>query len=771
MVTKFGSSQPPFRREDRRFVTGAGRYADDVSVPGQCFAAFVRSVHAHGNIRSISVEDAAAMPGILGVFTGADLRTAQVGFIPYLPIPGFKMGTPAPSPRPGLAFEKVRYVGEPVAIVVAETLEQAISAAEAVVVEIDALPAASDIRAAVAPGAPTIWDGTEGNVALSWDSDDPAQIDAVFASAAHVVRLQLRNNRVVSNPIEPRASLAAFDPIEDCYSLTAASQGVQFFLRVLCEHTFGVPREKMHVRTYDVGGAFGMKEQPYPEDIALLFAARRLGRPVKWSGTRNEHFLSDNHARDAIIDCALALDENLKFLALRADILDSVGAYCSCHAAHISIRNTTNGLPLVYQTPVVHSRVKLVMTNAAPIGPYRGAGREQAAYIVERLVDQAARELGVDPIDLRLRNLIRPEALPYRTPSGRTYDSGEFEVVLKKALDLSDWAGFDERARTSGKRGRIRGRGVSCFLECVGGIPFEGAFLRFTEDNKLSVVLATQSSGQGHETSFAQIAAARLGIPFESVEVSEGDSFDVPRGLASVASRSTIMAGSAIAVGCDLIIEKGRKCAAQLLEASEQDVRFADGTFTVAGTDLKMGLFEIANSLRKGTSTSSGLPDSLDTTGDFEVDDLHFPNGCHICEIEIDPETGLIELDRYCAIDDVGTVINPTIVQGQVHGGIAQGVGQALMEHCRYDDEGQLITATFLDYAMPRAAHLPPFAVDFHPTPSTKNPLGVKGTGEVGVTGALPAVSNAVADALARVGVTQVLDMPFTAEKIWRALR
>jgi carbon-monoxide dehydrogenase large subunit len=536
-------------------------------------------------------------------------------------------------------------------------------------------------------------------------------------------------------------------------------------LRVLCEHSLGVPRAQMHVRTYDVGGAFGVKEQPYPEDVALLYAARALGRPVKWCGTRSEHLLSDNHARDAVIDCALALDAEGHFLALRVSLLDAMGAYHSVHGPFVAIRNTTNGLPLVYRTPNIAVNVKLVMTNTVSTGPYRGAGREQAAYIVERLVDQAARETGRDAVALRRRNLIPESAMPYRSPSGRLYDSGAFEAVLDKALLLADWNGFDARRTASAGRGMLRGRGLSCFLECVGGLMYESADLRFAEDGGIDLVVATQSSGQGHETSFAQLVAARLGIPAEMIRLRQGDSRDVPRGLASIASRSLLMAGSALSLACDAVIEKGRKAAAEQLEAAVADIEFNDGRFRVCGTDRVITLLTLARQL-----SEEGTPTALDSTGDFDAEDLNFPNGCHICEVEIDPETGTVRVDRYAAVDDVGVAINPMIVHGQVHGGVAQGLGQALMEQVVYDSDGQLLSGSLMDYALPRAADLPSFNVGLHEVPARSNPIGVKGAGESGVTGSLAAVMNAVMDALAQGGCTTGVDMPVTSEKIWKAL-
>ena len=765
-----GTSQPVYRREDIRFVTGTGRFADDINVPHQAYAFFVRSTHAHGVLRSVNIARAKSMSGVLGVFTGKDIRAAGIGPIPYLPIAGFPMDMPIDTPRPVLACDRVRYVGEQVAVVVAETLTQAIDAAEQVEIDIEDLPAVVDIARAIQPGAPVLWPLAPDNVVLSWHFGDTAKVDAAFARAAHVTRLKLVNNRVLANPLEPRTSIASHDASTGRYEITVSSQGVLYFLRGLCEHTLRVSPDKMHIRTYDVGGAFGTKELPYPEDVAILYAARILGRHVKWTGTRSEQFLSDNHARNAVIDCAVALDREANFLAVRATVLNAMGAYCSYIAPIMPIRNTTNGLPLLYKTPLVEVSQKMVVTNSAPIGPYRGAGREQGALIVESLVDEAARQIGIDQIELRRRNVLPNSAIPYATPTGRVYDSGDFECVLNKALNLADWYGFDARARTSQSAGKIRGRGISFFIESVGGIPFEGAHIRFGDDGTVSVVLATQSQGQGHETSFSQIVADQLGIPFDSIRICQGNSFDVPRGMGSFASRSMIMAGSAIKVTCDLVIEKGRQLATHLLEVSKDDIEFSAGMFRVAGTDLAIGVRELAARVRALANLPDNLPQSLDSSGEFAVKDFHFPNGCHICEIEIDPDTGLIEVARYNVIADFGVIINPTIVRGQLHGGVAQGLGQALLERCVYDGRGQLVTGSFMDYPMPRASDFPEPKAEFHEVPSTANPLGVKGCGEAGTTGSIPAIYNAVADAFSRANVNTMIDMPFTPEKVWRAI-
>lgn len=769
---RFDMSKKVLRREDARFLTGAGRYTDDINIPGQLHAAFTRSDHAHGIIQNVDVAEAAGMPGVIAVFTGEDLRQADVGFIHRLPLKGFDLGKTLDTPRPGLAQQRVRYVGEPIALVIAETTNQAADAAAQVRADIEPLPCVTDIERAMAEDAPTIWPDWPGNVAIDWQTGDPAEVDATFAAAAHVTRLKLRNTRIFANAIEPRASIGDYDAGNDRLVWITPSQGVRYMLRVLCDQIFNLPDEKIHVCTYDVGGAFGSKEQPYPEDIALLFAARALRRLVKWRGTRAENLLSDNHARDAVIECALALDSSGQFVAIRANIYAAMGAYFACNGPNGSIRNTPWGLPLVYKTPKMHVRVQAIMTNTAPIGPYRGAGREQAAYIVERLIDEAARETKMDRIELRRRNLVPEEWIPYRTPSGRTYDSGEFEAIMDKALSLSDWNGFEARAQADKERGLVRGLGIANFLECVGGSWQESSQIRFGENGRVLLYVATQSHGQGHETSFPQVVAERLGIPRDLIELRQGDSRELPAlGFATVGSRSAIMAGSALSRTCDLIIERARKAAAHHLETAESDLEFVSGQFRVVGTDRSIDLLELAQLVREQPTTFPEGPETLDSEGEYIAPDMHFPNGCHVCEVVLDPETGQISVERYTAVDDVGTVINLPIVHGQVHGGVCQGLGQVLMEHCQYDSSGQFLTATFMDYAMPRAHDVPFVQTEFHPVPSPKNPLGVKGAGECGVTGSLPAITNAITDALARVGASTHIDMPCTPEKIWRALQ
>ena len=764
------TGQPARRREDERFVTGRGTFTDDIHVEGQVYAHVVRSEHAHGVLHAVDIVEAARMPGVLGIFTGEDLAAAGIEPIRYLPIPGFNLDGLIDTPRPALARGHVRYVGEQIALVVAENHAQATEAAERVRVDIEPLPAAATIEAATALGAAPLWPAARGNCILDWHYGDTAALDAAFANAAHVTRLTLTNNRVVANPMEPRAIIADYDRAADLFNLTVCCQGVVYYRRGLSEATFKLAPERMHLRTHDVGGAFGAKEFPYPEDIAVMHAARALGRPVKWTGTRMEHLLSDNHARDATIDCELALAGDGSFLAVRATVHNALGAYCSYVAPITPIRNTTFALPMVYRTPLIGATHRMIVTNTAPTGPYRGAGREQSVLIMESLIEQAARELKIDAIDLRRRNLLPNSAIPHRTPTNQLYDSGDFDGLLNKALALADWDGFDARAEADRKAGRMRGRGMAFFVEPVGGVPFEGALIRFAVDGMVEAVVATQSHGQGHETSFAQVIAERLGVPLECIRLRQGDSFDVPRGMGSFASRSMIMAGAALSHACDAVIENGRIAAAHLLGVAADEITFDDGLFRAANSNLVIELTDLAARLHAARDLPVNVPARLDATGDFVVKDFHHAMGCHVCEVVIDPGTGVVSVDRYAAVDDVGRVINPMIVHGQLHGGIAQGLGQALLEHCVYEPGGQLVTASFTDYALPVAASFPEPALAFNATLSPSNPLGVKGCGESGVTGSVAAVSNAVNDALARAGCPRRVTLPFTSEKIWRAL-
>ena len=741
-----GISSPVRRREDVRFVTGRGRYTNDIDVPGQAHAAFVRSDHAHGTLRGVDIEAAMKMPGVVGILTGDDLLRAGVGFIRRIPLKGFELGKTLDTPRPGLAQGRVRYVGEPVALVIAETAAQAADAASVVSVDVEPLPCVTGVEDAVTAGAPTIWSDAPNNIAIQWQSGSTDSIDAVFAEAAHVTRMKLVNTRIFANAIEPRAGIAQYDARTDKYTWITPSQGVRYMVRVLCDQVFKISDEKMHVLTYDVGGAFGSKEQPYPEDVALLHAARAVGRTIKWHATRSENLLSDNHARDAVIECALALDSKGRFLAIRASILASMGAYFGCNGPNGTIRNTPWGMPLVYRTPMVHAEMKAVMTNTAPIGPYRGAGREQASYIVERLVDKAAWEMDIDRISLRRRNLIPASAIPYRSPSGRLYDSGEFEAVMDKALGLADWKGFSARAKASKKRGLIRGLGVANFLECVGGSWQESSFIRFTDDRRILLVVATQSHGQGHETSFPQVVADRLGVPYDVIELRQGDSADLP--TAGLRDHRLSLHDHGRIGAVEHVRNRHREGPQGGLALSGS----SGGRYRVSRWHLPGSGYRPLHRFVRSRQTRPPRCEQRATgrrgTGLRRANILRptctSPTVVTSVRSTSIRNTGKITVDRYVAVDDVGTIVNPPIVHGQVHGGVCQGMGQVLMEHCQYSEDGQFLTGSFMDYAMPRAADVPSMDTAFHPVPSPKNPLGVKGSGECGVTGSLPAVTNAI---------------------------
>jgi carbon-monoxide dehydrogenase large subunit len=665
-------------------------------------------------------------------------------------------------PRPALAGDCVRHVGDTVALVVAATEAQARDAAELVVVDYASRDAVTDIARAAEPGAPQIWPEAPGNVAVDWHPhgakpEERAELDGIFAGAAHVARVRLVNQRIAMAPMEPRGALAVYEPQADRYVLHCASQSA-FVMRQHVARTMGVDVDKLRVVSGDVGGAFGMRTSGYPEYPALLLAAKRLGRPVRWRSTRQEGFLSDNQARDTVIDAALALDGDGKFLALDIDSIAALGGYHTSHGAFIATVNFARCLPLMYDIPKVGLRIRCLFTNTVPTGPYRGAGRPEANYAVERLVDEAARATGIDRIELRRRNLIPASRLPYKTAVGTTYDSGDFPAVFDAALTRADVAGFATRKAASEAAGKKRGLGVSCFLEIAGGQPGEGASVGFPGSSKLLLAIGVQASGQGHRTVYRRLVAERLGIPAESIEVTHGDSdYEVPS-AGAVASRSTVAVGGAVAAAADAIIEKGRRAAAHVLEAAAEDIVYRDGVFEIAGTDRNIALFELADRART-------FGESLDTRSSYDAVPT-YPNGVHVAEVEIDPATGRTTLAAYTCVDDCGRVLHPVLVEGQVQGGVAQGVGQTLLEWAAYDDaSGQLVAGSFMDYAMPRADDLPPIVSEMYPVPSTTNPLGVKGVGEAGTTASLAAVMNAIADAGANI------DMPATPERVWRALQ
>jgi carbon-monoxide dehydrogenase large subunit len=772
---RFGAAGGGRRSEDGPLLTGRGRFTDDLHLPGQAHAAFARATMAHGLIRAIDTTRARALPGVLAVYTGRDLVAAGLGGIPpAAAFPG-RDGRPlAAAPIPPLAVGRVRFVGEAVAIAVAETAAQAADAAAAVTVHVDPLPAASDVEGALATGAHPIWPDAAGNVAFDWTDGDAAAVDAAIDAAirggGHVARVRLHDTRLAPSTLEPRAAIGQWDAVAERYTLTASTQGVAVVRRLLAEGVFRIPPQQFRVITPDVGGGFGMKVQAYPEYAALLFAARRVGCPVKWRATRVESFLADTHGRDGVLEGLLALDATGRFLGLRVRTRVGIGAYVSAFAAVFGTNNTKNCLSSVYRIPAIGIDVTLAFTNAAPLGPYRGAGRPEALYLIERLIDEAAASTGMDRVELRRRNLIAPAAMPYRTPNGPVYDSGEFETILDRALALADWKGFAARRAASERAGRLRGIGLCCFLEVAGGILDEAVELRFGADGTVALHTGAQPMGQGHLSTFPPLVAARLGIDAGVVRLVQGDSDLVPAGTPSVASRSMMMAGSAASMACDAAIEKGRRVAAHLFEAAVPDVEFVSGRFRVTGTDRAIGLLELATRARALAAVPPDLAGGLDSTAKFVSPQMSFPNGCHVTEVEIDPETGAVAVVGYAAVDDVGRIVHETIVEGQIHGGIAQGLGQVLGEHVVYDEHGQLLTASFMDYMLPRADDLPALRVGHHVVPCTTNPLGVKGAGESGVAGSLPSAVNAVLDALAGRGVRE-LDLPMSPARVWAALQ
>jgi carbon-monoxide dehydrogenase large subunit len=767
---RFGSGKDTLRSEDPPLVTGQGRFTDDLKVPGQAHACFVRAAVAHAAIRRVDVSAAKKMPGVLGVFTARDLEADGLGPIPPIAIANGRDGTPMNvAPIPVLASDRMRYAGEPVAIVVAETFAQAQDAAEKVSVESEDLPAVSDAESAVAKGAPQLWPQAPGNIALDWADGDEQAVDAAFAKAAHVERVRLADTRLAPSAMEPRAAIGEWDAKAERYVLTASTQGVAVVRKLLAEGVFKVPLQKVRVLTHDVGGGFGMKTQTYSEYPALLYAARKLGRPVRWCATRLESFLTDSHGRDGVLEGELALDARGKFLGLRMRTLVGLGACTTQFAAIFGTANTKNCLSSVYRIPAIHIAVKLVLTNAAPLGPYRGAGRPEAIYLIERLIDGAARAMGIDRVTLRRRNFIAPKAMPYKTVNGPTYDSGEFEAAMDKALALADWKGFPKRRAASKKTGKLRGLGLCCFLEVAGGILNEKADLRFGADGTVAIHVGAQAMGQGHLTTLPRVIAKKLGVDVSQVKLVEGDSDLVPDGTPSVASRSLMMAGSAMAIACDNAIEKGRRVAGHLFEAAADDVEFANGRFRVRGTDLSMPVLELAVKAKTAPGLPEELQGGLDNVAEFISPQMSFPNGCHVCEVEIDPQSGVVEVVGYWAVDDVGNIVDETIVDGQLHGGVAQGLGQVLGEHVVYGADGQLVNASFMDYVMPRAHTMPSMVTAHHSVPCTTNPLGVKGAGESGVAGALPAGMSAVLDALGTRGIAH-FDLPASPERVWRAL-
>ena len=763
---RFGSDLEGMRSEDFPLLTGRGQFTDDLNVDGQLHAVFVRAPVAHADIDNIETKEALSIPGVIGIYTGSDLVAANIGDVPAATSINGRNGNPMlHAPVPVLAHDRIRHVGEPVAIVVAKTIASAQDGANAVHLELRERPAAATVTAALATGAPIIYEDAPDNIALDWTDGDRATIDTTFASAAYVVETTITDTRLAPVSMEPRAGIGEWDKDSGRHTLTAGTQGVNLVSRILAEHVFKVEPEDVRVITHDVGGGFGMKSQPYSEYAAILFAARETGRPVKWVNTRLESFQADTAGRDGVLKGSMAFDRKGKVLALKFKNSVGMGAYISAFGAIFATNNTKNCLSSVYTIPQIHIDVEMVLTNAAPLGPYRGAGRPEAIIMVERLLDLGAKTCRLDRTEIRRRNIIPVSKIPYETPVGQIYDSGEFEAVLDRALVLADWDGFPKRRAESEAKGKIRGIGVCCFLEIAGGILNEPASFNI-QDGKAVLRLGVQEMGQGHLTTYTNLIAKHLGINTADVALIEGDSADVPGFIPAVASRSLMLAGSAAVLACDEAVEKGRVIAGKLLEAATDDIEYGKGSFRISGTDRTIPLLELPS-----RAVASGLINSsLDTTYEFVSPQMSFPNGCHVSEVEIDPETGSLTVVGYYAVDDVGNVFQETIVEGQIHGGIAQGLGQILGEQVIYDDNGQLLTGSFMDYPMPRADEIPSLAVEHHSVPCTNNPLGVKGAGESGVAGALPSAFSAVIDALSTRGVSD-LDLPATPSRIWSALQ
>src|SRR5882724_9636293 len=772
-MTTFGIGASVKRREDQRLLTGEGRFADDFNGPGQARAAFVRSPHAHAEVLAIDAAPAKAVAGVLAVFTGHDLAADGVGGIPTLIAERggnirSRDGSPFAEPTwLALATDRVRHVGEPIAMVVATTPAQARDGAEAVVVRYAARPAVVDAVAALGDGAPQLHAVATRNRVYDWECGDAAATERAFASAAHVARLTLVDNRLITCFMEPRAALAAWDAATGRYTIHASLQSVHQLAANLAR-ILGVARDRVRCITGDVGGGFGSKIQPYPEYVALAWAARRLGRPVKWASSRSEGFVTDAQSRDHRLTGELALDEDGRITGLRVHSIQNLGAYVATGMPMSIILNMERMVSGVYAIPAIHLRLEGAFTNTVPINVYRGVGRLECVYTVERLIERGARETGRDPAALRRANMVR--AFPYRTATGAVYDSGDYVARLDEAIALGDVAGFPARRAEAARRGTLRGLGLGPYVEGTGGVPQEFAEVRVLPTGIVEVPMGSQSQGQGHETVFAQVVAERLGVPFETVRIVMGDTDRVAKGVGTFASRSMVRAGSAAVEASDGVVAAGRAMAAHLLEAAPADIEYREGAFTIVGTDRAVGIFDLARAAADGR-----LPPALGTA--LVAAKMHenpafaFANGCEVCELEVDPETGAVEIVAWTMVDDSGRSVNPMIVHGQMHGAVAQGIGQALIERCVYDPaSGQLLSGSFLDYAIPRADDLPSISVTSRDVPSPTNALGVKGAGEGGTVGAPGAVIHAILDALAPLGVTHI-DMPATPELVWRAIQ
>ena len=769
------------RKEDVRFLSGRGNYTDDINRPGQLYAYIKRSDRPHARLNGLDTAAAAAAPGVVAVFTGADLEAAGIGGLPCGWQIHNKDGTPmAEPPHPVLAVGKVRHVGDPVAVVIAETRQAAKDAAELIQPDYEDLPATATTTAALQPNAATVHDGVAGNVCYDWHIGDKAVVDEVFAKAVKVVRLDLENNRLIPNAMEPRSAIGDFDTSSGDFTLYTTSQNPHVIRLLMGAFVLHIPENKLRVVAPDVGGGFGSKIYHYAEEAIVTWAAGKVRRPVKWTAERNESFMSDAHGRDHVSTAEMAIDNEGNFLALRVSTVANMGAYLSTFAPAVPTYLDATLLAGVYKTPAIYCEVKAVFTNTVPVDAYRGAGRPEAAFLLERLVDAVAHDTGIDRVELRRRNFIPADAFPYQTPVALQYDSGDYQTTLRVALKNADWDGFEARRAEAKSRGMLRGIGISTYLEACGIAPsavvgslgaraglYEVANIRVHPTGSVTVFTGTHSHGQGHETTLAQLVVDQLGVPFDQVEVVHGDTAKIPFGMGTYGSRSLAVGGSAMVKAMDKIIAKGKKIAAHLMEASVEDIEFANNTFTVAGTDKSKTLTDISlTAYIPHNYPIEELEPGLDETAFYDPKNFTFPGGCHIAEVEIDPETGVVEMIAFTAVDDVGRVINPMIVEGQVQGGVAQGIGQALWENAIYDENAQLVSGSFMDYQMPRADNLINFSVATENTMCTHNPLGSKGCGEVGAIGSPPAVINAVCDALKDYGVRH-LNMPASGQKLW----
>ncbi len=770
-MTKFGLAQSVRRVEDPRLLKGNGVYTDDISLPGMLWGVVVRSPHAAATLGAIDATAAKAVPGVLGVYTAADLAADGIGTLPCaIPLKNRDGSPRIEAPHPVLADGAVRHVGDPVAFIVAETPRAARDGAEAIEAEYGPLPSVTDLGAVTDPGQPQVWPHAKHNICFDWDVGDKERVQELFMTAAHVTKRTIVNNRVVVNSMEARAALADYDAATERWTLHTNTQGGWVLKSLLADAVFHVPEAQFRVVTPDVGGGFGMKLFLYAEHALTCYASRKLGRPVKWVSERSEAFLCDTHGRDNLTEGEIALDKDGRFLALRTRNVANMGAYLSTFAPFIPTGAGTKVLASVYGFQSIYANVVGVFTNTVPVDAYRGAGRPESNYLVERLIDAAAAEIGMDRIALRKLNMVQPAAMPYRSAMGQVYDSGEFERVLDAALAKMDWAGFPARKAASAARGRQRGIGMAYYLEATGGAPTERAEIRFADDGFVDVYVGTQSTGQGHETAYVMVTADQLGIDGDKIRIRQGDTDSIPTGGGTGGARSLYSEGQAILATAATVIERGKQAASEALEAAVADIEFSDGHFGVVGTDRRMDILSLATAQRERKARGEDVT-TLDAAEIAQIESHTFPNGCHMAEVEIDPETGMVAVVRYIVCDDVGKAVNPMIVRGQVHGGVAQGYGQAVLEHTAYDpDSGQLLAGSLMDYALPRASDLPDIEVDLIEVPCSTNPLGVKGAGEAGAVGSPPAMINAIVDALASAGVTAI-DMPATPEKVWRALQ